>query len=145
MIMKNPIKYFLLSVLFWVAVEWTTAFQPNLSRWISYMPAIWIFYIGSPLAFAFLIYKLRVSDRMLFICSVVLIFIVEILFTGNAMLYTFPIMLIALPASLLIYGMITFAPKWIAEGKIKDNRKKLAIMIIAWVLISVSTYINNAR
>jgi hypothetical protein len=143
--MKNPIKYFLLGVLFWVAVEWTTAFQPNISRWISYMPAIWIFYIGSPLTFAFLIYKLKVSDRMLFICSVVLIFIVEILFTGNAMLYTFPIMLIALPASLLIYGMITFAPKWIAEGKIKDNRKKLAIMIIAWVLISVSTYINNAR
>ena len=71
------------------------------------------------------------------------IFVVEMLFTNNALLYTFPIMLLAIPLSLFIYGLITFLPKWITDNKIKQNLKLVLLLIIVWIIVAFITYITN--
>ncbi|NIO37083.1 hypothetical protein GTO27_05205 [Candidatus Bathyarchaeota archaeon] len=127
----------------WVVVDWTTAFNPDFERWLSHMPEIWLFYVGYPLVFAFLIYKRRWSDGRVFLATLVGAFLVEVVFTGNELLYTFPIMLIGIPIAVSIYGSLTFVPKWIVENKIRQNKRKLILMIIVWILVSISTFAKN--
>ncbi|MFB0504848.1 MAG: hypothetical protein ACETWE_13550 [Candidatus Bathyarchaeia archaeon] len=129
--------------IFWVVVDWTTAFNPYFERWLSYMPEIWLFYVGYPLIFAFLIYRRKWSDCGVFLAMLVGAFIVEVVFTGNKLLYTFPIMLIGIPAAISIYSLLTFAPKWIVENRIRQNKRKLISMIIVWILVSISTFANS--
>jgi len=141
--MKEFTRYFLTGTILWVVVDWTTAFNPDFERWISYMPEIWLFYVGYPLIFAFLIYRRKWSAWGIFLAMLAGAFIVEVVFTGNKMLYTFPIMLIGIPAAISIYGLLTFAPKWIVENRIRQNKRKLIPMIIVWILISISTLANG--
>lgn len=141
--MKGFIRYFLIGTIFWVVVDWTTAFNPDFERWLSHMPEIWLFYIGYPLIFAFLIYKRKWSNGRVFLATLVGAFLVEVIFTGNELLYTFPIMLIGIPIAVSIYGLLTFVPKWIVENKIRQNKRRLILMIIVWVLVSISTFAEN--
>lgn len=69
----------------------------------------------------------------------------EIILTNNAMFYTFPMLLIAIPIGVSIYSMLTFLPKWIAEKKISKNKWKIILMVIVWVFVSVMTYATNIR
>lgn len=133
----------MLGVIFWLVVEWTTAFQPDFQRWLSYMPVIWLFYISYPLIFAYLIYKREWNNKRIFITTLVAAFIVEIVFTHNALLYTFPIMLLAIPVTVSIYSLLTFGPYWIIEEKIQENKWKSVIMTIVWILVSIATYASN--
>ncbi len=141
--MKRFATYFLVGTILWVVVDWTTAFNPDFERWLSHMPEIWLFYVGYPLVFAFLIYKRRWSDGRVFLATLVGAFLVEVVFTGNELLYTFPIMLIGIPIAVSIYGSLTFVPKWIVENKIRQNKRKLILMIIVWILVSISTFAKN--
>ena len=50
-------RYAFTGITAWVVVDFTTAFNPDVQRWISHMPLIWVFYIGYPLLFAYLIYR----------------------------------------------------------------------------------------
>lgn len=141
--MKEFTRYFLTGMTFWVVVDWTTAFNPNFERWLSYMPEIWLFYVGYPLIFAFLIYRRKWCDWGVFLAMLVGAFIVEVVLIGNRLLYTFPIMLIGIPAAISIYSLLTFAPKWIVENRTRQNKRKLIPMIIVWILVSISTFANN--
>jgi len=53
------------------------------------------------------------------------------------------IMLIGIPIAVSIYGSLTFVPKWIVENKIRQNKRKLILMIIVWILVSISTFAKN--
>ena len=50
-------------------------------------------------------------------------FVVEVVLSHNALLYTFPIMLVMIPIAVCIYGFITFVPKWIVENRVIENKK----------------------
>ena len=141
--MKEFTRYFLTGMIFWVVVDWTTAFNPDFERWLSYMPEIWLFYVGYPLIFAFLIGKAKWNNWRVFLAMLVGAFVVEVIFSENELLYTFPIMLIAIPVAVSIYSLLTFVPKWIVENKIRQNKRKLILMIIVWILVSISTFTNN--
>ena len=104
---------------------------------------IWLFCINYPLIFAYLIYKKEWNNKRLFIATLVAAFIVEIVFTHNALLYTFPIMLLAIPIAISIYSLLTFGPYWIIEGKIQENKWKLVMMTLVWILVSIATYASN--
>jgi len=142
---KNGIYYFVYGIICWVIVDFTTVFNPNLQRWISYWPTIWLFYILFPLIFSLLIYKAKISNKQLFICTIVEIIISEVILFQNQLLFTFPIMLLAIPVSLCIYTLITFLPKWIVEKELNENRKLIIFLIIVWILISIITFITNVQ
>ncbi len=141
--MKKFIKYFLLGILFWVVVDFTTVFIPDFQKWFSFMPTIWLFYILYPLLFAFLFYKTKLKHRYLFIIMLIISFSIELTFFHNALLYTFPIMLLAIPFSIAIYSLITFVPFWITEKKVRKNKKKTILMVIIWIIITILTLITN--
>ena len=107
------------------------------------MPDIWLFYIGYPLIFAYLIYVRSWSDRQLFSSMLVLAFIIEVILTRNSLLYTFPIMLIMNPVAIAIYSLVTFIPKWYTENEIARNRNSVAILVVVWMVVSILNYATN--
>ncbi|MBU7014197.1 MAG: hypothetical protein HXS52_04735 [Theionarchaea archaeon] len=142
--MSKFVKYFAISVIFWLIVEWTTAFQPDLQRWLSFWPEIWIFYIGFPLIFAVLIYKRMWSNHRIFMATLMEVFIVEIVFTQNALLFTLPIMVLAIPVGISLYSFLVFVPKWIVDRELGRNKWKLALMVVVWAFVSFATYASNS-
>lgn len=107
------------------------------------MPEIWLFYVGYPLIFAFLIYERKWNNGRVLLATLVGAFLVEVVLTANKLLYTFPIMLIGIPIAISIYGLLTFVPKWIVENKTRQNKGKLILMIIVWILVSILTFAKN--
>jgi len=139
--MNNFLKYFFLGVFFWFIVDFTTteAIRNPGQYYSAFMPALLIFYIGYPLVFSLLIYKLKLSNKSLLFATLIGAFIVEILFTHNTLLYTPPLMIITIPIAISIYSLLTFVPKWIVEREIKNNKWKLRILLIVYLLVSIAT------
>jgi hypothetical protein len=143
--MKRFWQYFLLGFVFWIIVDFTTteAIRNPIHYYSTYMPALLLFYVGYPLVFSVLIHKFKIRDAWIFIATLIAAFIVEIIFTHNSLLYTFPIMFIAIPAAVGIYSLLTFLPKWIIEGKIKENKWRLIIIIIVWVFVFLASLFSK--
>jgi hypothetical protein len=76
---------------------------------------------------------------------IIVAFIIEVILSNNALLYTFPIMLIMIPIAVAIYSFITFTPKWIVEKKIIENKKKLIILVIVWATVSILSFITRSN
>ena len=137
-------KYLLAGVATWVIVDFTTAFNPDVQRWLDHMPLIWAFYIGYPLVFAHLIYNRRWSDRSIFLAMIAGGFFVEIVCSNNSLLYTYPIMLIMIPVALAIYGVVTFIPKWMVDGELKAKWRTVALLLAVYVVVAVLNYFDTA-
>jgi ABC-type multidrug transport system permease subunit len=65
------------------------------------------------------------------------LFIVEIVFTGNVMLVTFPLMLVMISIALGVYSFIIYVPRWIADNREKENKKITALLFSVWISISI--------
>lgn len=128
------VRYFLLAVAAWFLVDFTTtaAIAHPRPYYSTYMPALLIFYLGYPLLFTGLIYGLKWGNRGILLAMIVGIVVVEILCTHNALMYTLPICLIAIPLSLGHYSMVTFLPWWIAERTLNQNRKWAIAIVAVW-------------
>lgn len=137
-------NYLLAGVVTWVVVDFTTAFNPDVQRWLEHMPLIWAFYVGYPLIFAHLIYNRRWSDRSIFLAMIAGGFFVEIVCSNNSLLYTYPIMLVMIPVALAIYGVVTFIPKWVVEGELKARWRTVAFLVAVYLIVAVLNYFNKA-
>jgi len=143
--MNKLLKYFILAIIFWFIVDFTTteAIRNPGFYYSTYMPALLIFYIGYPLIFSILIYRFNFTGKKLFMATLMGAFIVEVLFVHNPLLTTFPLMLIGIPAAVSIYSFITYVPKWIVDREIKNNKLKLIMMVVVYFLISLASLIGN--
>jgi hypothetical protein len=143
--MNKPLKYIALGILLWIGVDFTTtaAIKDPGYYYSHFMPALLLFYLGHPLLFSLLIYKFKLNSGFLFIATLLGAFVVEILFTRNALLYTFPMMLLAIPVAIAIYSLLTFLPKWLVEGEIYKQKWQLTIMLIVYILVSLATILSN--
>jgi len=141
--MRPFLKYLLSGVSIWVLVDYTTAFNPDTARWIQHMLDIWLFYIGYPIIFAYLIYVRDWNDKQLFSSMLVLAFIIEVVLSKNSLLYTFPILLIMNPVAIAIYSLVTFMPKWFTENEITRNRSTVVILVVVWIIVSILNYVTN--
>jgi hypothetical protein len=136
-------RYLAIAIAVMVVVDFTTTFFPDFSKWFSYMPAIFVFYLGLPLVFAFFAIRLRFGGWRLFGVAVIAGVVLELTLFHNMMLISFPIMLIALPALVALYSLIAFLPKWIAEGRLWENKGKAAVLAVAWLIIATITFLRN--
>ena len=103
-----------------------------------------MFYIGYPLRFAFLIYKRRWSDGRITSVMLVSAFVIEVVLSDNALLYTFPIMLVMNPVAVAIYSLVTFVPKWLVEGEIRKRTKTTVLLVAVWIVVSILNFVTNA-
>ena len=138
-------KYTLTGMIAWVVVDFTTAFNPDVQRWIRHMPLIWAFYIGYPLLFAYLIYRRKWSDRKIAYAMLVSAFTIEVVLSDNALLYTFPMMLVMNLVAAAIYGVVTFIPKLLVEGEIRERQKAVLLLVAVWIVVSIMNYATNVN
>lgn len=69
--MNKFTQYFVIAILFWIMVDFTTAFNPDIQDWIRHMPLVWLFYILYPLLFSFLIYGKNWNTKKIFISMLI--------------------------------------------------------------------------
>jgi len=83
-------KYFFIGVLLWVIVDWGTAggFRP--AYFEKFGPSLLVFYLGYPAVFTILVFIFHWGDRLLFLATLAAIFIIEVVFTENPLLMSFP-------------------------------------------------------
>lgn len=136
---RGALKYFLIGTFFWVIVDFaTTQGIVNPYQYYSvHFPAILIFYLGYLLVFSFLIYKFSLKGRALFVATVIAMLFVEVLFTHNAVIYSFPLLFIGIPVAIVIYSFLTYVPMWIVDGTVKKNSGKAIALLLLVFLISL--------
>lgn len=138
-------QYFLLGFLFWVIVDFGTAGGFRISYLEKYGPTLLFFYMGCPLVFCVLIFKFHWSERRLFLATLVTIFVVEVLFTRNPLVMTFPALLLGIPLAIVVYSPLTYFPLWFVRGEIAKHRLLVIGLSIVELLIMALTTFGNSR
>lgn len=132
-------QYFLLGVLLWILVDFGTAGGFRVRYFETYGPALLLFYIGYPLLFTFLIFKLHWNESRLFAATLAAIVVVEVLFTRNPLVMTFPALLLGIPLAILVYAPLTYFPLWIVRGEAGRHRRLIAGLILVELIVMVLT------
>lgn len=139
--MPKAWQYSLLGVFLWVVVDFGTAGGFRLSYFEKYGPPLLFFYIGYPLLFSCLIFKLHWDERRLFWATLAAIFIVEVLFTKNPLVMTFPILLLGIPLAVLVYAPLTYFPLWIVRKEIVRHRLLIiGLIVVELVIMALTTF-----
>jgi hypothetical protein len=120
--------YFLLCFLLWVVVDLGTAGGFRLSYLARYMPALLTFYVGYPLVFTYLVYRRRLGGRGLFVATLVAIFVVEAILTGNPWLIAFPLCLVGIPLAIAVYAPLAYFPLWAVRGELGRHRRMVVAL-----------------
>lgn len=131
----KAIPYILYGFLLWVVIDWGTAGGFRMSYLTAHGPLLLAFYLGFPIAFAYLIFRRRWSQWKLLLATAAAIFLVEAVFTGNPFILSFPLMLVGIPLAFCIYAPLTYFPLWIVNGEM--GRHKTVAVILSLIVIAV--------
>jgi len=129
---SKGLNFILLSFIFWIIVEYILVWATRLNEWISYMPFIFLYYLGIVLIFWLLFYRIKRDEKQIFIIMVILMYPIEIILFSNALLLN-PLWFIPHSIQLIsIWGFLTFFPYWLVEKKIKEQNKSKLIFYLLW-------------
>lgn len=131
---SKALRYVIYGFVLWVIVDFGTAGGFRLSYLTSHGPLLLFFYLGFPLAFAYLIFRRHWAGFRLFLATAVAVILVEGIFTGNPFVLSFPLMLIGIPLALCIYAPLTYFPLWMVNREM-GKHKALVIILSLVVLI----------
>ncbi len=136
-------QYFLLGFLLWVLVDFGTAGGFRLSYFEKYGCTLLLFYIGYPFVFAVLIFKYHWSERRLFFATLVAIFVVEVLFTRNPLVMSFPALLLGIPLAVMVYAPLTYFPLWFVRRELgKHKLLIIGLAIVEFIVMMLTTFGN---
>jgi hypothetical protein len=137
-------QYFFLGVLLWALVDFGTAGGFRISYFQTYGPTLLLFYIGYPWIFSILIFKLHWNEHRLFLATLLAIFVVEVLFTRNPLVMTFPAMLLGIPLAILVYAPLTYFPLWFVRKEMTRHRILITGLIIVELIVMMVTTFGNS-
>jgi len=141
---RSPaVRYVMWGIILWFFVDFGTAGGFRISYLIHYGPALWIFYIGFPILFGYLIYRRRWQTPKLILATLAAIAIVEGLFTGNPLVLTFPLFLIGIPLAVCVYLPLTFFPLWIVNREMGNHKIAVGFLSAIVIVISFLTTFGN--
>jgi hypothetical protein len=136
-------QYFLLSALLWILVDFGTAGGFRLAYFQEYSLTLLLFYLGFPLIFTLLIFRLHWNEKRLFFATLIEIVIVEILFTRNPLVMSYPSFLWAIPMAILVYLPLTYFPLWIVQKEIGRHRfLVIALSLVELIVMWLTTFGN---
>lgn len=135
-IRSKAIRYIAWGVLIWFLVDFGTAGGFRIEYLIHYGRALWIFYIGCPLIFGYLIFYREWKTRKLMLATLAAIAVVEGLFTGNPLVLTFPALLIGIPLAVCVYTPLTFFPLWIVNREM--GRHKILVGFTTTIIVCIT-------
>lgn len=137
-------QYFLLGMLLWAFVDFGTAGGFRISYIAKYGLTLLLFYAGYPFVFSVFIFRLRWSERRLFFATLAAIFVVEVVFTRNPLLMTFPALILGIPLAVMIYSPLTFFPLWFVRKEIAKHRMLiLGLAIVELIIMMLTTFGNS--
>ena len=138
---SKALRYIIYGFILWVIVDLGTAGGFRLSYLSEHGPLLLLFYLGFPLAFAYLIFRRHWSGWKLFLATVVAIILVEGVFTGNPFVLSFPLMLVGIPLAICIYAPLTYFPLWIVNREM-GNHKAVAVILslVVFVVMFLTTF-----
>ncbi|MFH2103054.1 MAG: hypothetical protein ABIJ39_06825 [Chloroflexota bacterium] len=137
--------YYLACFLLWVLVDLGTAGGFGLSYSAKYGPTLLIFYLGYPLVFTFLVYTVHWGEKKLLLATLVAIFIVEVIFTRNPLVMTFPVCLLGIPLAILIYAPLTYFPLWYVRKEMGKHKAIVVFLVICELAVMGLTTFGNSR
>jgi hypothetical protein len=138
-------RYLLIGILLWTVVDFGTAggFDPAYFR--TYGFALLIFYIGYPLLFTALIYRLHVPEKFLMIPTVLCMFLIEAVFTGNPLIIGFPACLAGIPLAVAVYAPLTYFPLWIVRGEMGRHKGIVIFLSAVEIVIMLLTTFGSGK
>ncbi len=136
-------RYFGLGSLLWVLVDWGTAGGFRIAYFEKYGLTLLLFYLGYPFLFSILIFKLRWSERGLFLATLAAIFVIEVLFTRNPLVTSFPVLLLGLPLAVMVYAPLTYFPLWIVRRETGKHRLLIIGLIAVERIVMLLTTFGN--
>jgi len=142
-IRAQVLLYILWGVILWFFVDLGTAGGFKISYLIQYGRALWIFYIGFPILFAYLIYRRQWKTRKLILATLAAIAIVEGLFTRNPLVLSFPLLLVGIPLAVCVYLPLTFFPLWIVNHEMGNHKIAVGFLSAVIIVISILTTFGN--
>ncbi len=136
---SRALTYVILGFIFWVVVDLGTAGGFHLSYFLEHGSLLLLFYLGFPLAFAYLIFWRHWAGWKLFLATVVAIILVEGVFTGNPFVLSFPLMLVGIPLAICIYAPLTYFPLWIVNGELGKHKGVVIFLLLVVVVVMILT------
>jgi hypothetical protein len=77
----------------------------------------------------------------LFLATLAAIFVVEVVFTRNPLLMTFPALILGIPLAVMIYSPLTFFPLWFVRKEISKHRVLiLGLTIVELIIMMLATF-----
>lgn len=137
-------QYFLLGVLLWAVVDFGTAGGFRLAYFQRYGPTLLLFYAGYPLVFTLVIFRWHWSERRLFLATLAAIFLVEVVFTRNPLLMTFPALVLGIPVAVAVYTPLTYFPLWFVRKEMRRHRAIIIGLTLVEVIIMVLTTFGDS-
>src|SRR5512146_1002673 len=142
--MPKSWQYFFVGVLLWVLVDFGTAGGFRIAYFEKYGATLLLFYIGYPLIFSVLIFRLQWSERRLFFATLAAIFVVEVLFTRNPWVMTFPALLAGIPLAILVYAPLTYFPLWFVRKETGKHKALITGLVIVELIVMMLTTFGNS-
>src|SRR3989344_156254 len=81
--------YIILSFIFWISTEFITVWHSGLDRWLATMPWVFLQYLFIILIFYFLLFKLKWSEKRVFIAMLIVMYAFEFLWQNGLALNIF--------------------------------------------------------
>ena len=125
--------YIILSFVFWMIAEYITVWHSKLGEWLKTMPYGLLQFILIILIFYFLFFRLKWSEKKVFIIMLVVMYFFEIVLWQQIALA------ITIYGSLLlisIWGFVTFVPFWIVNKSIREHKWQ-TIYYSLWILVAI--------
>lgn len=116
-----------------------------MSYFQEYGATLLLFYLGFPLIFTLLIFRLKWNETRLFFATLIAIFIVEVLFTRNPLVMSYPSLLWGIPLVILIYLPLTYFPLWIVRKEMGKHRFIVIELSLVEVIVMWLTTFGNAH
>ncbi len=136
--------YFILGVLLWGVVDFGTAGGFRIAYFQTYGPTLLLFYVGYPLVFTVLIFRWQWSERRLSVATLAAIFLIEVVFTGNPLLMTFPALLFGIPVAVAVYAPLTCFPLWFVRGQMGQHKPLVVGLTLVVIIIMALTTFGNS-
>jgi hypothetical protein len=141
----KALRYFLLSFMLWIVVDWGTAGGFRMVYFQTYMPALLLFYIGYPLIFTWLVFGLKWTEKWLFAATLAAIFVVEVLFVHNLLVMNFPVCLATIPLAVAVYAPLTYFPLWIVRREVRKHLSLILFLSLVELAVIVLTTFGSGR
>jgi hypothetical protein len=139
------LQYILLDIVLWIIVDWGTAGGFRFTYFEKYGPTLLLFYLGYPIVFSVLVFKLDWGEKRLFLATLIAIFIVEVIFTRNPLVMEYPALIIGIPLAIMVYAPLTYFPLWFVRKEVIKHKIVILGLIMVELFVIVLTTFGNTN